>query len=268
MSALPEKAPRPTEEVGEDGETVYMSSDGRSYKTLSGAWKRNRALWRQENVVDTTKGKSLRTETTWVDEVPSLEPVESTEAVDVAEEHETEPSEPTRGRFDWSTFEPPEEDKKDAPEVVPAVLKAVMPANSNPRAMTKEELERAQKTSAAVLVLGYKLADKVMTRYRQAVCEDDVIIHHTEADYRWISSVTNDALLDRGVLISASLTPTVVAVMCNGYWFGKPLAEIQAKRQKKLFKQETLKRIPVVGWFARRRARKEAQQHGPTQPAI
>lgn len=265
---MAEKAPRPTEDVNEDGDTIYLSSDGRTYKTLSGAWKRNRKLWREENVVDTTKGKSLRTETSWTEEVPSLEPVESTEAVDVTEASETEPQEATRGRFDWSTFEPPKEAEKDAPEVVPAVLKAVMPASANPRQMTKEDLERAQKTSAAVLVLGYKLADKVMTRYRQAVCEDDVIIHHTEADYRWISSVTNDALLDRGVLLSASLTPSVVAVMCNGYWFGKPLAEIQAKRQKKLFKQETIKRIPIIGWFMRRRARKEAKQHVDAQPTV
>lgn len=258
------KAPRPSEHVNDDGETFYKSTDGRSYKTLSGAWKRNRKLFRDEHTVDTTKGKSLRTETDWTESVPSLEPVETTEPVDVPVD-DTEPApEPTAGRFDWATFEPPQDAPDGTPEVVPAVLKAVMPANANPRAMSKEELERAQKTSAAVLVLGYKLADKVMTRYRQAVCEDDVIIHHTEADYRWISSITNDALLDRGVLISASLTPSVVAVMCNGYWFGKPLADIQAKRKAKLFKRETFSRIPVVGWFMRRRARKEARQNEQT----
>ena len=262
------KAPRPTEDVNENGDTIYKSSDGRTYKTLSGAWKRNRKLFKEEHTIDTTKGNSLRTETSWVDEVPSLDPVETTEAVDVPTDVEEERREPTSGRFDWSTFEAPQEDKKDAPEVVPAVLKAVLPSNANPRQMSKEDLERAQKTSAAVLVLGYKLADKIMTRYRQAVCEDDVIIHHTEADYRWISSITNDALLDRGVLISASLTPSVVAVMCNGYWFGKPLAEIQAKRKAKLFKRETVSKIPIVGWFMRRRARKEAEKNVPAQPIV
>jgi hypothetical protein len=242
-------APTPTKVENDDGTTSYTSMDGRPYKTLSGAHKRNKVVWATENTQDTTQGKTIKIES---DDVPSLSPMP-----DVTE---SEPEPANEKAFSWSTFETV--DDGEAPtEVIPSVLKAVMPANHDPRKMTQEDIERAAKTSAAVLVLGYKLSDKVLTKYRRAVCDDEQIIQHTEADYRWIASVTNDALLDRGVLISASLTPTIVALTCNAYWFGKPLAEIQAKRQGKLIKRETFAKIPIVGWFIRRRAKKEATQH-------
>jgi len=253
-------APKPTKIENDDGTVSYKSADGRDYKTLSGAHKRNKVVWAKENTQDTTRGKTIKIET---DDVPSLTPIPN------ATESEPEPvEEPKSDTFSWSTFETVD-DGSEPTEVIPSVLKAVMPSNADPRKMTQEDIERAAKTSAAVLVLGYKLSDKVLTKYRRAVCDDEQIVQHTEADYRWIASVTNDALLDRGVLISASLTPTIVALTCNAYWFGKPLAEIQAKRQGKLIKRETFAKIPILGWFIRRRAKKEATQHdGPTEETV
>jgi len=249
-------SPTPEKITADDGTTMYVSMDGKQYKTRSGAHKRNKIVWAKENTQDTTKGKSIKIEET---AVPSLAPIPN------ATESEPAPAEDdsSEGLFSWDTFES-STDESEPTEVIPSVLKAVMPANADPRKMSKEDIERAAKTSAAVLVLGYKLSDKIMSKYRKAVVGDDAVIQHTEADYRWISSVTNDALLDRGILISASLTPTIVALTCNAYWFGKPLAEIQAKRQGKLIKRETLAKIPILGWFARRRAKKEAKQNDQT----
>lgn len=259
------KAPSPEKGLDDDGNTVYISSDGRTYKTRSGAHKRNKAVWAKDNVVDTTKGGPIKIEPTPEPEAPLFSPIpDATESEPVPETREAEEE-----AFSWSTFETSNEEAGPEAEVIPSVLKAVLPANADPRKMSKEDIERAAKTSAAVLVLGYKLTDKILTKYRQAVVKDEGVVVHTEADYRWIASITNDALLDRGVLISASLTPTVVALTCNAYWFGKPLAEIQAKREGKLLKRETFSKVPILGWFIRRRAKKEAKQHdGPTEETV
>jgi hypothetical protein len=154
-------------------------------------------------------------------------------------------------------------DTEDATETIPTVFKRITPAHSGEK-KTKKELEAERKTNIAVLKIGYRTGDALMTRYKRGMMEDPKAdpIKHTEQDYDWISGVSNAALEENGISIGAAIGTTQIAVIANGYWFGAPIAKIHKESDKSPFKGRAggaigrfMERLPIIG--KRIRARRE-----------
>lgn len=206
----------------EDGSVTWLSSDGKEYKTKSGAWKRSKKLESEKSPTESSEPK--------IESEPEVE---------------------------WSTMEFTE---SDITEVIPAPLKKIKARTGKP---TKQQLENERGMNEAILKTGYKTGDVLLTRYKRAVLKDDdaPAVKHSEEDYDWISSVTQDALDHNGVNFASAIGPTQIALISNGVWFGKPLISIQAESGSKFLSGgrmvRTLERIPFIGKRIRdRRMRK------------
>jgi hypothetical protein len=206
----------------EDGSFTWLSSDGKEYKTKSGAWKRSKKLEGEKSPADPSEPK--------IESEPEVE---------------------------WSTMEFTE---SDVTEVIPAPLKKIKARSGKP---TKQQLENERGMNEAILKTGYRTGDILLTRYKRAVLKDDdaPAVKHSEEDYDWISSVTQDALDHNGVNFASAIGPTQIALISNGVWFGKPLISIQAESGSKFLSGgrmvRTLERIPFIGKRIRdRRMRK------------
>ena len=220
-----------TKTKDEDGKDAWLSSDGRLFQTRAGAWKHSKSL---------------------------DEPVESPEPpVEVIEPSDDEPDPLSWAQVDFSG------DTEDATETIPTVFKRITPAHSGEK-KTKRELEAERKTNMAVLKIGYRTGDALMTRYKRGMMEDPKAdpIKHTEQDYDWISGVSNAALEENGISIGAAIGTTQIAVIANGYWFGAPIAKIHKESDKSPFKGRAggaigrfMERLPIIG--KRIRARRE-----------
>ena len=220
-----------TKTKDEDGKDAWLSSDGRLFQTRAGAWKHSKSL---------------------------DEPVESPEPqVEVIEPSDDEPDPLSWAQVDFSG------DTEDATETIPTVFKRITPAHSGEK-KTKRELEAERKTNMAVLKIGYRTGDALMTRYKRGMMEDPKAdpIKHTEQDYDWISGVSNAALEENGISIGAAIGTTQIAVIANGYWFGAPIAKIHKESDKSPFKGRAggaigrfMERLPFIG--KRIRARRE-----------
>jgi len=217
--------------VKEDGTTVYVSEDGREYKSKSGAWKRNQKL--KEDAITPEEAKE-------VEDVghASKSPVDDS------------PPEPNEN-VKWVDM-----DFGDAPivEVIPAPLKKIKPRGSGKPSKKQEEAERQM--NEGILVTGYKTGDFLMTRYKRGVLDDPNAepISHTEDDYVWISGVTQDALDANGVNIAGAIGPSGLAIAANSYWFGAPMLKIQKESQKSPFQGRVggalgrfVEKIPFIG---------------------
>ena len=233
-----------TKGTNDDGDEIWLASDGREYKTRAGAWKRSKGLEEKEAIESESNGM--------VAEEPPVEvTVEPEVVVDEAATSDTS----------WGTFD--DYDTGDVAEPIPAVLKKIRPASKPRGKMTKKEIEAARATNTAILKIGYRTGDYALTKYRRMMLEDPeaTAIVHTETDYDWISNITEEALADHGLSIGMAVGPTQVAVVANGYWFGAPIVRINAESDKSPFKGATggrigrlLERMPVVGkWIKNRR---------------
>ncbi len=220
-----------TKTKDEDGNDAWLSSDGRLFQTRAGAWKHSKSL--DEPVEEAA---------------PHVEPVEVMD---------DEPDPLSWAQVDFSG------DTEDATETIPTVFKRITPAHSGEK-KTKRELEAERKTNMAVLKIGYRTGDALMTRYKRGMMEDPKAdpIKHTEQDYDWISGVSNAALEENGISIGAAIGTTQIAVIANGYWFGAPIAKIHKESDKSPFKGRAggaigrfMERLPIVG--KRIRARRE-----------
>ena len=229
MIALGEYATKITDE---DGNEKWQATDGKLYSTRSGAWK-----WSKK-----------------------ISPVEEKVEVKTETETETETEIESKNNFEWTNFDFSESD--DVPEVIPSVLKKIQPTTTENRKKTKKELQAAEETSLALLGIGYRSADHLLTKYKRAITRDKEAsaITHADADYLWISTVTNEGLKHSGVDISSVFSPVQVAVVCNGYWFGKPLVQIQSQAKRNPFKGmgSIFQKLPFIG--KRLKARKEAAE--------
>lgn len=208
----------------DDGSISWLSSDGKEYKTKSGAWKRSKKL-EEKSLID--------------------------ESAEASEKVENEPE------IEWSTMEFTE---SDITEVIPAPLKKIKARTGKP---TKQQLENERGMNEAILATCYRTGDVMLTRYKRAVLKDEdaPAIKHSEEDYQWISSVTQDALDHNGVNFASAIGPTQIALISNGVWFGKPLISIQAESGNKFLSGgrmvQTLERLPFIGKRIRdRRMRK------------
>jgi hypothetical protein len=233
-----------TKKVMIDGEERFEATDGSHHKTRSGARKR-----------------SIRTQET----PPQPDSSEATVQEKPEDAHppppsEPEPSEPSWASMDWG------DDDGGPSEYVPGVLKQIKPPAVSRGKPSKKELEVLKSTNIAVLKIGYKTADHVLSVYKRAALQDPEApkITHSEADYEWISDITNEGLMENGIHLSAAIGPTQVMVLANGYWFLKPTYEIQKEAQKrglsgKMGKsiRNLLEKLPIIG--KRIRARKHQE---------
>lgn len=229
----------------DDGTVAWESIDGKQYQTRSGAWKRNQKLEAKEEPQEEPP-------TATPTDPPNHETEEPT-----ATEDDPDFSDPKWAQFDFGEL-------PEGVQVIPAPLKkinrmATVPGGKVTKAMLKAEAE----TNHAVLKMGYRAGDLLMSKYGQAVTVDpELIISHTEEDYDFISSVTYAWMEDRGLSVAGVIGPGTMAIVCNGYWFGAPIAGIQKKAKKSLLrgagnKLGGLKKFFRLPKFLRRRKTEE-----------
>ena len=210
-----------TEIETEDGKR-WLSTDGKEYKSRSGAWKRSKKLLEQEE--------------------PKVE--ESQE--------EVQDDTPI-----WSTYDYGDIVYEVSPtETVPTILKTIKPAAVAKGKLSKKEAAAKKSMNKSILTVGYRTGDHLMTGYRRAMLEDPkaTAIVHSDSDYNWISEVTNEALEDSGVSVSDMVGTGTIAVVANAHWFGVPLYKIHQESEKSPFKGRVggafgrfLRRLPIIG---------------------
>ena len=236
-----------TKTEDEEGKTKWAATDGKTYKTRSGAWKWSKKLEKASGSLPAAESEEEATE----EAAPSQSP----------------PPEPEKGGVEWASFD--FSDEGDYPtETVPAALKRIRPAGAPGAKKTKKQVEAEKQTSMALLAVGYRSADVLLTKYKRAVLQDkeaDAIIH-SDGDIDWISGITNDALVHSDIHIANAFSPIQIAAGANLYWFGKPLYVIQSQAKRNPFKGAMsgvgrfIEFIPFVGKRvrARRLAAEEA----------
>lgn len=212
-----------TKTKDDNGNDAWEASDGRIFQTRAGAWKHSKAL-----------------------EAPEATKAEDVSPVDVS------PSEPEL--TSWATMDF-SGDTDDDTEVIPTIFKRINPGSMDDK-KSKKQMEAERKTNLAVLGVAYKTGDHLMTRYKRGLLEDPhaTAIKHTEQDYQWISGITNTALEENGIFLASAIGPSQVAVICNGFWFGSPLARIHKEAEVSPFKGRLgggvgrmLERLPFIG---------------------
>ena len=221
-----------TEIETEDGKR-WLSTDGKEYKSRSGAWKRSKKLLEEK-------------------EEPQVE--ESQE--------EVQDDTPIWSTYDYGDIV----DEVSPTETVPTILKTIKPAAVAKGKLSKKEAAAKKSMNKSILTVGYRTGDHLMTGYRRAMLEDPkaTAITHSDSDYNWISEVTNEALEDSGVSVSDMVGTGTIAVVANAHWFGIPLYKIHQESEKSPFKGRVggafgrfLRRLPIIG--KRIKAREEAQ---------
>tara|TARA_B100001173_G_scaffold130307_1_gene113059 strand:- start:875 stop:1594 length:720 start_codon:yes stop_codon:yes gene_type:complete len=211
-----------TEIETEDGKR-WLSSDGKEYKSRSGAWKRSKKLLEEK-------------------EEPQVE--ESQE--------EVQDDTPIWSTYDYGDIV----DEVSPTETVPTILKTIKPAAVAKGKLSKKEAAAKKSMNKSILTVGYRTGDHLMTGYRRAMLEDPkaTAIVHSDSDYNWISEVTNEALEDSGVSVSDMVGTGTIAVVANAHWFGVPLYKIHQESEKSPFKGRVggafgrfLRRLPIIG---------------------
>ena len=210
-----------TEIETEDGKR-WLSTDGKEYKSRSGAWKRSKKLLDQKN--------------------------EQTQS----EPEEVQDDTPIWASYDYGDIV----DEVSPTETVPTILKTIKPAAVAKGKLSKKELQAKKSMNKSILTVGYRTGDHIMTSYRRAMLEDPkaTAITHSDSDYNWISEVTNEALEDSGVSVSDMVGTGTIAVVANAHWFGVPLYKIHQESEKSPFKGRLggalgriLRRLPIIG---------------------
>ena len=204
----------------EDGSVMYVASDGREFKSKSGAWKHSTKIER---------------------------PVE--EAVETEPKPETpQPEVDSDSGLDWSSMDFSE---GIASEVIPGPLKRIRPRGSGKP--SKKQLEAERGMNEGILKTGYKTGDWFLTRYKRGVLNDDEAeaITHEEEDYDWIAGITQDALDHNGVNLAGVIGPNQIAILSNAYWFGSPVMKINAEAGRSVFSggrvASVLEKVPFLG---------------------
>ena len=210
-----------TEIETEEGKR-WLSTDGKEYKSRSGAWKRSKKLLEQEE--------------------PQVEETQE----------EVQDDTPIWSTYDYGDIV----DEVSPTETVPTILKTIKPAASVKGKLSKKEAAAKKSMNKSILTVGYRTGDHLMTGYRRAMLEDPkaTAITHSDSDYNWISEVTNEALEDSGVSVSDMVGTGTIAVVANAHWFGVPLYKIHQESEKSPFKGRVggafgrfLRRLPIIG---------------------
>ena len=223
-----------TKEIETEDGKRWLSTDGKEYKSRSGAWKRSKKLLDQAEEPEVTEPE--------IDEVQDETPI-------------------------WATYDYGDiVDEVSPTETVPTILKTIKPAAVAKGKLTKKEMAAKKSMNKSILTVGYRTGDHILTGYRRAMLEDPkaTAITHSDSDYNWISEVTNEALEDSGVIVSDMVGTSTIAVVANAHWFGVPLYKIHQESEKSPFKGRVggafgrfLRRLPIIG--KRIKAREEAE---------
>ena len=222
-----------TKTTDDEGNDAWLSSDGRQFATRSGAWKHSKAI-------DDTPEPPAE---------PQYEPIQA----------DDEPDPLSWASVDFGG------DMEAPTEVVPTVLKRITPTVAGQK-KTRKEMEAERKTNVALLKVGYRTGDVLLTRYKRALMEDSQAdaISHSETDYDWISGFSNAALEENGISIGAAIGTPQIALIANTYWFAAPVAKIHKEADKSPFTGRVggavgrfLERVPVLG--KRLKARRETR---------
>jgi len=210
-----------TEIETEEGKR-WLSTDGKEYKSRSGAWKRSKKLLEQEE--------------------PQVEETQE----------EVQDDTPIWSTYDYGDIV----DEVSPTETVPTILKTIKPAATAKGKLSKKEAAAKKSMNKSILTVGYRTGDHLMSSYRRAMLEDPkaTAIIHSDSDYNWISEVTNEALEDSGVSVSDMVGTGTIAVVANAHWFGVPLYKIHQESEKSPFKGRVggafgrfLRRLPIIG---------------------
>jgi hypothetical protein len=210
-----------TEIETEEGKR-WLSTDGKEYKSRSGAWKRSKKLLEQEE--------------------PQVEETQE----------EVQDDTPIWSTYDYGDIV----DEVSPTETVPTILKTIKPAATAKGKLSKKEAAAKKSMNKSILTVGYRTGDHLMSSYRRAMLEDPkaTAITHSDSDYNWISEVTNEALEDSGVSVSDMVGTGTIAVVANAHWFGVPLYKIHQESEKSPFKGRVggafgrfLRRLPIIG---------------------
>ena len=224
-----------TEIETEDGKR-WLATDGKEYKSRSGAWKRSKKLLE-------------------VKEEPEIK--ES-----VSEPEVVSDDEPVWASYDYGDVV----DEISPTETVPTILKTIKPAAVTKGKVSKKELAARKTMNKSILTVGYRTGDHLMSGYRRAMLEDPKAeaITHSDSDYNWISEVTNEALEDSGGSVSDMIGTKQIALVANAHWFGVPLYKIHQESDKSPFKGKIggafgrfFRKLPFIG---KRLKRKEEAQ--------
>ena len=223
-----------TKEIETEDGKRWLSTDGKEYKSRSGAWKRSKKLLEQAEEPEITEPE--------IDDVQDETPI-------------------------WATYDYGDiVDEVSPTETVPTILKTIKPAAVAKGKLTKKEIAAKKSMNKSILTVGYRTGDHLLTHYRRAMLEDPkaTAITHSDSDYNWISEVTNEALEDSGVIVSDMVGTSTIAVVANAHWFGVPLYKIHQESEKSPFKGRVggafgrfLRRLPIIG---KRIKAKEASQ--------
>ena len=230
-----------TKKTDEEGNVFWESTDGSSHKTRKSAWEHSKTL------LNETKSETES----------------EVESETVSEPQITvEDDSPQWASFDFGATD------GDVVEVIPSTLKKIRGSQPEGRKKTKRQLEIERQNNLALLTMGYRTGDHIMTRYRRALLEDPKAdpIKHTHEDYIWISEITDAALQDNGISIQNMVSPTAYAGIANIYWFGTPLTRIHQEAEKSPFKGRfsgagrMLERIPFFGKRLKKRRLEKSLQ--------
>lgn len=211
---------------------------GKEYKSRAGLWKHKKSKHAEE--IETPQPNS-----------------ETNTPLEVENDNE-----PTWASFDYGDVV----DETSPTETVPTILKVIKPAATAKGKISKKEAAAKKEMNKSILTVGYRTGDHLMTSYRRAMLEDPKAepITHSDADYNWISDVTNEALEDSGVSVGDMVGTGTIAVVANAHWFGLPLYKIHQESEKSPFKGKLggafgrfLKRLPIIG--KRIKAKEETQ---------
>mgnify|MGYP003648795434 CR=1 FL=1 len=216
------------------GKTFYLSTDGKEYKTRSGAWKRNKKIG------------SVETEPT-----PSI-PIEETVTIEDTPEIEPE-GEPEGESSKWMDFNLGEDD--DATDVIPSPLKMITAQDlDRGRKQTAKELKAMRDTELAILKMGLSGVDSLLTSYGKAVTlSPDFKVKHSEGSKNLVANAQAEWLEEKGIFLTNYLSKGLVASTLTVWYVGGPLLRIKKKAKKPMFKRlggGFMSKLPLIGrWF-------------------
>jgi len=218
-----------------DDDDKWIASDGKKYKTRSGAWKWSKKLEEKSNP------PPVETESISESEIDDPSNDDNTPNYNYSEP-------------DWIIDDI--DGSSDNQEFVPGILKRIKPASERRGKRSKKEIEADQQTNGAILKVAYKSGDHLLTRYKRMMLDDKnaEAVTHSEEDYDWITTITNEALEHNGFNIGAAIGPNQIAILANGYWFSAPVYKINKESSKSPFKGalggrmgRILEKVPFIG---------------------
>ena len=216
-----------TKRTDEEGNPFWESTDGSTHKTRKAAWSHSKSLELPSE--SESKIKSESNEKEIIEEVQTDSPA-------------------------WTTFDFGS-NPGDTVEVIPSTLKKIRGVTDSSSKKTKKQQEIEKQNNLAILKLGYRTGDHMMSKYRRALLEDPQAeaIKHTNEDYEWISEITDAALQENGIMIGEVVGKTTYAGIANAYWFYVPISRIHAESDKNPFKGRfagvgrMIEKIPFLG---------------------